>query len=327
MRAVLLLLLALSSAPAWAVPESHNQPTHSDAELLQLLNQTAMPDGTVRGFVHVQDPKAAVLIQPNGRLFQYFHAGVQRWIDGGMVVVAVLAMAALYVFAGTMTYTPDARGRTMQRFTALERFVHWLTASTFVLLGFTGLNEVLGRVLLQPLIGDDAFYHLTLWGKLAHNFFGFAFIVGLALMIVQWLGDNIPRKADIEWFKKLGGMFGGGHPPAWKFNAGQKVIYWAAVFGGGLICLTGLGLIFPFYVTGILGMQVMQVLHSTVAAVMIAVVIGHVYLGSVGVRGSFDAMAKGRVDVAWAQTHHPLWVQQEIARQRVDADVAAHPAE
>jgi formate dehydrogenase subunit gamma len=325
-----LLLVALAAAPAWATPEPNNQPTHSEAELLGRLNQTAMPDGTISGYVHVQDPKAAVLIQPNGRLFEYFHAGAQRWIDGGMVVVAVLAMAALYLFAGTMHYQPDPRGRTMLRFTPFERFVHWLTASTFVLLGLTGLNLVLGRVLLQPLIGDEAFYQLTLWGKLAHNFFGFAFIAGLALMVVQWLRENLPRAADVIWFKELGGMFGGPHPPAWKFNAGQKMIYWAAVFGGELICLTGLGLIFPFYVTGILGMQVMQVLHSTVAGVMIAIVIGHVYLGWIGVRGSFTAMSRGRVDVNWAQTHHPLWVQQEIARGHVDPDVAGggmHPAE
>ena len=328
--AVLALMLFLGTAPAWATPEPNNQPTHSQAELLQKLNETAMPDGTIAGFVHVQDPKAAVLIQPNGRLFEYFHAGAQRWIDGGMVVVAVAAMAALYIFAGTMNYRPDPRGRTMQRFTVFERFVHWLTASTFVLLGLTGLNLVLGRVLLQPLIGDQAFYHLTLWGKLAHNFFGFPFIVGLVLMSVQWLRDNLPRAADLAWLKALGGMFGGPHPAAWKFNAGQKMIYWLAVFGGGLLCLTGIGLIFPFYVTGILGMQLMQVLHSTIAGVMIAVVIGHIYLGSVGVRGSFAAMAHGRVDVNWAQTHHPLWVRQEIEQRRVDPDIAEggmHPAE
>ena len=114
-------------------------------------------------------------------------------------------MAALYFFAGTMNYTPDPRGRTILRFTAFERFVHWLTASTFVLLALTGLNMVLGRVLLQPVIGDAAFYQITLWGKLAHNFFGFAFIVGLALMSVQWLRENLPRAADIAWLKALGG--------------------------------------------------------------------------------------------------------------------------
>jgi len=330
MRWLLTLLLLTLATPAWATPEPNNQPTHSEAELLGKLNQTAMPDGTIRGFVHVQDPKAAVLIQPNGRIFEYFHAGTQRWIDGGLVIVAILAMAALYFFTGTMNYRPDPRGRTMQRFSVFERFTHWLTASTFVLLALTGLNLVLGRVLLQPLIGDEAFYQLTMWGKLSHNFFGFAFIVGLALMIVQFLHENLPRAADITWFKQLGGLFGGPHPPAWKFNAGQKIIYWAAFWGGGLICVTGLGLIFPFTVTGILGMQIMQVLHSTMAAIMIAVIIGHVYLGSVGVRGSFSAMSQGRVDVNWAQTHHPLWVQQEIARGTVDPDVAGgdmHPAE
>jgi formate dehydrogenase subunit gamma len=98
MRWLLTLLLLTLAAPAWATPEPNNQPTHSEAELLGKLNQTAMPDGTISGFVHVQDPKAAVLIQPNGRVFEYFHAGTQRWIDGGLVIVAILAMAALYFF-------------------------------------------------------------------------------------------------------------------------------------------------------------------------------------------------------------------------------------
>jgi formate dehydrogenase subunit gamma len=327
----LLVLLGLMIGPsaARATEEPNNQPNHSEQELLQRLNQTAVPPGTVSGFVHIPDQKAEVLVQPAGRTFQAFHVGPRRWIEGGLILLALAAMAGLYFFAGVMTYKKDPQGRTMQRFTAAERFVHWMTAVSFCVLALTGLNLVFGRVLLQPLIGDAAFYQLTVWGKLAHNFFGFPFIFGLALMALQWLRENLPSREDITWVKMAGGMFGGGHPPAGKFNAGQKMIYWFAVLGGGLICLTGLALLFPFYVTGINGMQVLQVVHSLMAGVMTAIIIAHIYLGAIGVEGSFSGMAVGRVDVNWARTHHRLWLEQEAAKGKVPPDGATglHPAE
>ena len=121
-------------------------------------------------------------------------------------------------------------------------------------------------------------------------------------------------------------MFGGPHPPARKFNAGQKMIYWAAVLGGGALVVSGLGLMFPFAATGVLGMQIMQVAHSMVAAIMVAIIIGHIYLGTVGIRGSFSAMSTGRVDLNWAREHHWLWVEDEVAKGRVKPD-SLYPAE
>jgi formate dehydrogenase subunit gamma len=123
-----------------------------------------------------------------------------------------------------------------------------------------------------------------------------------------------------------GGMFGGPHPVARKFNAGQKMIYWIAVGGGGLLVLSGVGLMLPFWFTDILGMQIIQVTHSLIAALMIAVIIGHIYLGTVGVRGSFSAMATGRVDLNWAREHHWLWVEEEVAKGSVEPE-ALYPAE
>jgi formate dehydrogenase subunit gamma len=149
--------------------------------------------------------------------------------------------------AGPMRFRPDAAGRTIQRFTAFERFIHWLTAVSFVWLSLTGLNLVFGRYLLQPLVGDDQFAFTSGWLKLSHNSVGFAFIAGLAVMVVQWFTRNLPSRVDIAWFRALGGMFGGPHPPAQKFNAGQKMIYWVAAFGGSLISLTGMLLLVPFY--------------------------------------------------------------------------------
>jgi formate dehydrogenase subunit gamma len=293
--------------------------------LLQKLQQTQMPART-EGFVHIPDQKERVLVQPMGRMFRDFHSIGQFWIDAALIVIAIGAMGGLYVFAGSMHYEPDPRGRTIQRFRAFERFIHWLVAFCFISLALTGLNLVFGRRLIQPWLGDDAFARITQLGKLSHNFLAVPFTLGLVVMALQWLRPNIPDRNDIMWIRMAGGMFGGPHPVARKFNAGQKMIYWIAVGGGGLLVLSGVGLMLPFWFTDILGMQIIQVTHSLIAALMIAVIIGHIYLGTVGVRGSFSAMATGRVDLNWAREHHWLWVEEEVAKGSVEPE-ALYPAE
>src|SRR6202007_2410105 len=97
-------------------------------------------------------------------------------------------------------------GRKILRFRAIERFSHWLTAVSFVVLGLTGLNITFGNILLLPLIGPDNFSALSQAAKYVHNFVSFAFVVGLILIAELWIKDNIPRKVDIEWLKEGGGF-------------------------------------------------------------------------------------------------------------------------
>ena len=322
---VIIVALLLWMTPAGATEIPANQPNHSDAELLQQLNQTQMPP-RIEGFVHIPDQKERVLIQPVGRMFRDFHAIGQFWIDAALIAIAVLSMAALYFAVGSVRFERDPRGRTILRFTGFERFVHWLVAFCFVYLALTGLNLVFGRQLIQPWLGDQTFADLARLGKLSHNFVAIPFTLGLVALTVQWLRPNIPNRLDWTWVKMGGGMFGGPHPPAKKFNAGQKMIYWAAVGGGGLLVLSGVGLMLPFFFTNILGMQIVQIVHSLLAASMVAIIIGHVYLGTIGVRGSFSAMSTGRVDLNWAREHHWLWVEEEVEKGRAEPDVL-YPAE
>jgi formate dehydrogenase subunit gamma len=331
MRAFVLMVVLLGWAGgAMAVDLPQNRPTKDRGALEQKLqSQTQLPTSNVQGFVHIPDQKEGVLVQPLGRTFRDVRTKIQPWFDAAMIVIAVLAMAALYLIAGPMRYTQDPEGRTIKRFTAFERFIHWMMAASFIWLSVTGLNMVFGRHLLQPVIGDNAFASLSALLKLSHNAVAYAFMLALVVMSTQWLHNNIPSRLDIVWIKMAGGMFGGPHPPARKFNAGQKMIYWIAVFGGGAISLTGLALLLPFYAFDIGGQQIMHGAHSIIAALMIATIIGHIYLGSIGVPGSFQAMVTGRVDLNWAKEHHGLWVQEEIAKGHVppEAAVPMHPAE
>ena len=328
MRILVLLGFLLFGFGASALELPYNKPINDQATLEQKLQgQTAMPDKRIQGFVHIPDQKERVLVQPLGRTWRDIRTRYQPWFDLALVVIAVGAMAAMYFFVGPMTYMRDPEGRKVKRFQWYERFVHWLTAASFIWLALTGLNMVWGRGTLRHLIGDDAFAALSHWAKVSHNSVGFAFIVGLAIMILQWFTENIPTRLDWVWIKTGGGMFGGAHPPARKFNAGQKMIYWIALFGGGAICLTGVALLLPFYGENIRAMQGLQIAHSVIAALMIAVIIGHIYLGSWGVSGSFDAMSTGYVDRSWAHEHHPLWLEEVDRKSGEPPSAASVPAE
>jgi formate dehydrogenase subunit gamma len=216
------------------------------------------------------------------------------------------------------------------RFNAFERFVHWMTATCFVLQALTGLNITFGKVALLPLIGPNAFSAWSLAAKYLHNYLSFPFTLGVILIFFMWIGGNIPNRTDIEWLKSGGGIIGGSEPPAYRFNAGQKIIYWIVVLGGAAVAITGYLLMFPFYGTTIADMQLAQMIHGTVAVLFVAVMIAHAYIGTIGMQGAFEAMGEGTVDLNWAKEHHSLWVQEEQARagsKQMQGHPSATPAE
>ena len=153
-------------------------------------------------------------------------------------------------------------------------------------------------------------------GKIAHNFLAFPFTAGLVVMLLVWVRDNIPNKLDLAWIKAGGGFVGHGHPPAGRFNAGQKMVFWITVLGGGVVAASGYVLIFPFAVTDIAGQQWAHMVHGVLSALMVAAMLAHIYIGTLGMEGAFDAMGTGRVDYNWAKEHHALWVEQELAKAR-----------
>jgi formate dehydrogenase subunit gamma len=231
----------------------------------------------------------------------------------------MLAILIIFYLARGMVRIESGRsGRTIVRFSAFERFVHWMTATCFIILAISGLNITFGRPLLLPLINSAAFSEWSQWAKYAHNYLSFPFTIGVILIFLMWIAGNIPNKVDVEWLKRGGGMVGHDHPPAYRFNAGQKVIYWIVVIGGGLVAATGYQLMFPFYLTGIEGMQLAHIVHAVVAVLFVAVMLAHIYIGTIGMEGAFEAMGEGTVDLNWAKEHHSLWLDEQNARTGVN---------
>jgi formate dehydrogenase subunit gamma len=270
----------------------------------------------IEGRIDIPNEAASVLEQPAGRSWDYFHQVTLHWL-GAIVILGTLAgLAAAYFVLGRIRISAGRSGRKVPRFNSLERFVHWLTAVSFVVLGLSGLNITFGKLLLLPLIGPDAFSAFSQAAKYAHNFMSFPFVVGLLLIPVIWIKDNIPDKVDVEWFRQGGGFIKSKHAPARRFNAGEKLVFWGVLGAGVAVSVSGFLLLFPFYVTNIAGMQIAQVVHSIIAVLFVALILGHIYIGTLGMEGAFEAMGTGEVDFNWAKEHHDLWLEDELAKGR-----------
>jgi formate dehydrogenase subunit gamma len=305
-------IIVLLAVIASAVPANAQQPPNlanpsanveSEQQLLKELNR-------IQGRGSIPDVKSYVLEQPTGRQWRTFHEIYLRWIAVIAIVGIFSLLALFYLWHGSIHFKGGRSGRKMLRFTAFERFVHWMTSTCFVVLAFSGLNISFGKKLLLPLIGPSGFTDWSEALKYAHNFLSFPFTIGVVLMFLIWIASNLPTRVDFEWMKRGGGMFGGEEPPAYKFNAGEKLIFWIVVGGGGVAATTGYVLLFPFYGTGIASMQLAQVVHSVVGVLFIAAMLVHTYMGTIGTEGAFESMATGDVDVNWARSHHSLWYEE-----------------
>jgi formate dehydrogenase subunit gamma len=289
--ALMLLVLPL----VLAEPAAAQQTAPQSADEVLLFQEL---QGNVAGRVSIPDQRAATLIQPAGKEWRDFIRDTLPWV-GGVLILGMLAVLTLfYLIRGRVPIEGGRSGETITRFNGLDRFAHWLTATSFIVLAITGLNIAFGRMLLLPLIGPEAFTAFSEVGKLAHNFLSFPFVIGVVLMFVLWVRDNIPGRLDLDWFMAGGGVVGHGHAHSRRFNGGQKLIFWSVMILGTVLSVTGFILMFPFVFTGMAGMQLSQVVHAILSMVMISIILAHIYIGSLGMEGAFDAMGCRRARAA-----------------------------
>ncbi|MFY0659421.1 MAG: formate dehydrogenase subunit gamma [Shimia sp.] len=325
--------------------------TASDAEVFRALRYGSADTRTA-----ARGPTTGLLIQDSGMAWLAFREGPMLtyglWFLGGMT----LTILAFYLYRGKILIDGPKTGRMIIRFAAFERFCHWVMGVSFILLGLTGLYLIAGRKFLIPWMGHSIYADIAEAGKWVHNNISWAFMISLVFVFLIWVKHNIPDRGDIKWMAKAGGLFSKGvHPPAKKFNAGQKIVFWSVIILGFSISLSGVALLFPFEVsvfaktfqiinmTGlpnlIMGaplpevlspyeeMQLSQLWHGIVAFVFIGIIIAHIYLGSVGMEGALETMATGEVDEQWAKEHHSIWYDEEMAKAKDAAPDQATPAE
>lgn len=325
----LFAIVAVSAGLALAAPVAAQvvNPT-AEAVTEEALFNALQGGQAIGGRVSIPDQAAANLIKPAGPDWRARHQGTMFWLTVGASLSVLAVLVIYYLVRGPMRVESGWSGVGILRFSGVERFAHWLTATSFIVLALSGLNLVIGRYVLLPLIGPDSFAWVTQMGKLGHNYLAWPFMLGLVLMFLVWARDNLPQKGDGVWLGAAGGMLGGDHPPAHRFNAGQKIIFWVVILGGAALSATGVLLLFPALGGDYANWQLSQVLHGAIAAVMVAIILAHIYLGSIGMEGAFHAMAEGEVDLSWAREHHAYWVQELAEKGRVAPTGAqATPAE
>ena len=292
-----------------------------------------------------QAPEAGNLIQPfvqypGSRLTNAGEAWRQvrnQWLipyGGSLLLIALGALALFYWRKGTIELHGAETGRQIERFTPFERSAHWANAIAFVALAVSGIVMAFGKFFLQPIIGNALFGWLTYALKNIHNFAGPLFAVSLVIVIITFVRDNLPRAEDITWLLKGGGLLSQHEVPSHRFNAGEKVLFWAGVFVLGLIVVAS-GLVLDKVLPGLVyersTMQISHMVHAAATFLMMAMFMGHIYMGTVGMRGAYSAMRTGYVDETWAKEHHELWYNDiqagKIPAQRSPVDApAAKPA-
>jgi formate dehydrogenase subunit gamma len=246
-----------------------------------------------------------------------------NWIipyGGSLIVIALVALGLFYWRKGTIGHGPET-GKLIERFTYFERAAHWTNAIAFCALAISGIVMAFGKFFLLPIIGGSLFGWLTFALKNLHNFVGPLFAVSLVVVIFTFIKDNLPSKDDLVWLLKGGGLFSGEHVPSHRFNAGEKVLFWGGVFLLGLI-VVGSGLVLNKLIPGLMyyreTMQVSHMIHAAAGMLMMALFLGHIYMGTLGMKGAYKAMKTGYVDETWAKEHHQLWAD-DIAAGKIPA--------
>jgi formate dehydrogenase subunit gamma len=197
----------------------------------------------------------------------------------------------------------------LQRYEDRERMAHWLTALLLLAAAISGL------AFFHPsLFFLSSFFGGGSWTRILHPFIGVATVLVFLFLYMRVRAENRFNAVDREWRAKMGEMLRGNKaamPPVGKYNAGQKIVFWAMSLSLLVLLVTGLMFWRPWFAPyfPIDVMRAAVLLHAIAAVVMVLAVIVHVY-ASIWVHGTVRAMTRGTVSEAWAKQNHALWYSQ-----------------
>lgn len=337
---VLGLLLAVTLAPFSGLLLLGGEPALAQVE--EGENQRANFWRAVRqgnaGYTAVQGQETGVFIQNGGENWRALRNGPVKFYGTLLLGLMVVVIAVYHAINGSVRIHNKRSGLTVERWSIFERTIHWYTAILFLVMMVTGLSLMFGRYALIPVIGKDAFAAYAGLAKELHNYMGPFFALGLAIEILMWIRFNIPNKEDFQWFIQGGGLFGNAHPHAGRMNGGEKLWFWVLATVGVAMIVAGLVLNFPNYGQTRETMQLAHLVHVACSMVVIAVALGHIYIGTLGSEGSLEGMTTGRVDTEWAKQHHDLWYEELLDKgvkleaapgsrtsSRPSQDIQSHP--
>lgn len=303
------LLGAVPAAAADAPAQAQAKEAHNQAQLWRDARSGQAGITTVRG------PESGVLIQSGGETWRELRNGPISLYGGIALSVVVVAIGLFYLRRGMIRLTAPPTGRHIERFSSVERVAHWSMAISFVILAVSGLVLLFGKHVLLPVIGYTLFSWLAAIGKNLHNFIGPLFLLSIIVSFFLFVKDNFWKAEDANWIAKAGGLLDGEHVPSWRFNFGEKFMFWfGVVFLGLAVSISGLIMDFPNFGQTRDTLQTVNIIHAVGALLFVCLMLGHIYIGTIGMEGAYAAMRTGQVDETWAKEHHELWYNQ--ARQQ-----------
>lgn len=306
---LLALMLVLPLMPSAAVADDVEGSGKVVNPGTELWRQVRQRDAPVVGTTQVAGMDSGVLI--NISAGKWKNVRMKLLIPAaGILMGSVIGLILLYHLVKRGVPLEAGRaGNYLLRFREIDRILHWYVATVFIFLALTGLILLTGRLVLIPVFGHEVFSAIASASKEGHNLFGPLFLLGIIALFIRFVSKNIPGKGDLGWLLRAGGFFGGKHPSAGFFNAGEKIWFWLVIFIGLTISATGLILEFPFLGQDRPMMELSLVLHGIGAVLLIAGLFGHIYVGTAGMEASLESMTTGYVDVNWARQHHDHWAE------------------
>lgn len=271
----------------------------------------------IPGFTKVTTAGHHILIVNSGENWREIRNGLLMRGSQWVLALAILGAGLFYFFVGSDKLEKPRSGVRIERFTLGERILHWYIAAAFIIMAVTGLSLLLGRLALIPIFGHLIVSGYLQTSKVLHNYCGPLLLIGILIAAPIWVPNNIPKKFDLQWFKNMGGMIGHGpRPHAGKVNGGEKGWFWLVVIFGIGVGITGVLLDFPIWGQTRPTMQLAHVIHAIVAVLFVTCSFGHIYVGTLGIEGVFEAMWTGSVDAVWAQQHADLWYEEKMRESK-----------
>ncbi len=308
---VLLITLLLSNT-AYSTPSDAKVAGFAGADYWQVVKQGS------EGRTQDKGSESGQLINVAGEEWRHWR---NQWITpaGIFAIGGTLAILAIfYLLVGQKKLEQPRSGQLIERWKRLDRANHWTVAVLFIILAISGLSLLYGKFVLKNLLGNSMWADYMLLCKLAHNYLGPLFVLGLLFMILRWIKHNMFNRTDLIWFLKGGGIIGNAHPSAGYMNGGEKLWFWLLTIVGLIVCISGLVMDFQNFGQLRETMQISNLLHAAGSLLLIAASFGHIYIGTLGTEGALEGMKTGYVDETWAKQHHDLWYEEVTKKSHKD---------
>jgi len=192
------------------------------------------------------------------------------------------------------------------RHKASVRLTHWLVAIFFFLATLTGF------VLFTPfLFGLSGVFGGGAMTRFLHPWFSLGFVTAVLFLIRAWRGRMKMDAGDEEWRNNFGAYmrYEKELEQVGKYNAGQKMFFWAVTLGALSLLLSGIVMwfptAFPYFMRAIA-----YWLHEITFIAFVVGIIYHIYMSTTAMPGTLRAMTRGTVTKDWAKWHHPRWYRE-----------------